>query len=76
MAAKGGWASRFEAAHLVKGEKAATRFILLSQADNGLLEKAARVAGLTPAVMAARLVVMALRQNAYYYEVEPVWDEQ
>lgn len=61
------WARRFSESHLVKGEKAASRFILLSQADNALLIEAAAAAGLSPSFLAARIVALALRQNVPRY---------
>ncbi len=62
------WAGRFGANHLVKGEKAAYCPMLLSQADKALLSRAAVKAGLSPAVLASRIVSQVLQQNLYRFE--------
>jgi hypothetical protein len=67
---RGGWAARFDASHLVKGEKAAYRPVLLSQADDALLVKAAQIAGLTPTVLMARIVVRVLHEARHMYELD------
>jgi hypothetical protein len=53
---------------LVKGEKAAYCPMLLSQADKALLSRAAVKAGLSPAVLASRIVSQVLQQNLYRFE--------
>jgi hypothetical protein len=67
---RAGWAARFDAPHLVKGEKAAYRPVLLSKADDALLVRAAQVAGLTPTVLMARIVIQVLHQNLHRFELD------
>lgn len=62
------WAERFAVNRLVKGEKAAYCPMLLSQADKGLLARAASKAGLSPAVLASRIVSQVLEQNRRRFE--------
>jgi hypothetical protein len=63
------WAEKFALNTLVKGEKAVYSPVLLSQADKRLLDRAAKVAGLSSAVMASRIVSLVLRQNRHRYEM-------
>jgi hypothetical protein len=42
--------------------------MLLSQADKALLNRAAVKAGLSPAVLASRIVSQVLQQNRYRFE--------
>ncbi len=62
------WADRFALNSLVKGEKAAYLPILMSQADRRLLALAAIKAGISPAVLASRIVSQVLTQNRHRYE--------
>jgi hypothetical protein len=64
------WSERFAANQLVKGEKAAYCPMLLSQADKALLGRAAVRAGLSPAVLASRIVSQVLQQNRHRFEAE------
>lgn len=64
------WAEKFAENHLVKGQKAKYQPLLLSLGDKELLDRAAKVAGLTPSVMASRLVSVALRSNRHRFELD------
>lgn len=61
------WAVMFRDSHLRRGERAASRFVLLSQEDAALLVLAAQAAGLSPSVMAARLLSKVLHDSAPRY---------
>jgi hypothetical protein len=62
------WAEKFSENHLVKGEKAAYQPVLFSQADKQLLQQAAKAAGVSGGVLAARIVVAVLKQNRHRFD--------
>ncbi len=62
------WAEKFSQNHLVKGEKAAYQPVLFSQADKQLLQQAAKAAGVSPGVLAARIVSAVLMQNRHRFD--------